>query len=155
MQRWMAGSEMSTRHSSLSVTVDIGKDDLELLDDLVGALCDDLRMLDLDLVRRPPSGDVPPGARGVAAMSVTELILSGAFSAGTLGALTRVLTEWIRRCGARRVILEEGGDRLELDGLTRSDQRELINAWIMRRVTTGADRAAGDAAERARGGADV
>lgn len=146
---------MSTRQSSLTITVDIGEDDLELLDELVCGLCDDLRLLDVDLVRRPASGHAPPGTRGVAGMSVTDLVLSGAFSAGTLGALTRVLTEWIRRCGARRVILEQGGDRLELDGLARSDQRELINAWIRRRVTTGAGRAADDAAERTCGRADA
>jgi hypothetical protein len=146
---------MSARQSSLMVTVDIGGDDLELLDELVCGLCDDLRMLDMDLVRRPPSGPAPPGTRGGAGMSVTDLILSGVFSAGTLGALTRVLTEWIRRCGARRVILEEGGDRLELDGLARSDQRQLIDAWIRRRVTTDAGRPPGDTAGRVRGSADA
>ena len=128
---------MSTRQGSLTVTVDIGSDDPELVDELILSLGDELRLLELDSVRRAPAGQVPPGVRGAAAESLTGLILSGVFSAGTLGALTRVLTEWIRRCGARRVVLEEDGDRLELAGLTRSDQQELIRAWISRRTTPG------------------
>jgi hypothetical protein len=124
---------MSTRQSSLTVSVDIAKEDPGLLDELVLDLCEELRLLEIASVQRLPAGNVPPGARGVAAESVTGLILTGAFSAGTLGALTRVLTEWIRRCGARRVVLDEDGDRLELYGLTRSDQQELIRTWISRR----------------------
>lgn len=140
---------MSVRRSGLTVTVDFGRDDLEVLEDLFNGLRDDLRMLDVDVARGPASRPPPPGSMGTAGISVTDLIVSGAFSAGTLGALTRVLTEWIRRCGARRAVLEEGGDRLELDGLARSDQRELINAWISRRVMASAGGVADDAAEQA------
>lgn len=129
---------MIERPGRLTITVDVGRADPELLDDLMLGLCDELRMLDVASVHRPASGPVPFGARGVAAMSITDLIVSGVFSAGTLGAVVRVLTQWIQRCGARRVVLEEGGDRLELDGLARSEQRELINAWIRRRTAPGA-----------------
>jgi|SRR6266704_1254674 len=151
----LGGSWMSTRQSSLTVTVDIGRDDPGLLDELVLSLCDELRLLEIGSVQRLPAGDVPPGARGVAAESVTGLILSGAFSVGTLGALTRVLTEWIRRCGARRVVLDEDGDRLELHGLTRSDQQELIRSWMSRRTVSGGAALGANTTGRAHGETDA
>lgn len=144
------------RHSGLTVAVDLGVEDAEQLDELVLSLCDELRLLEeISSVRRVPAGDVPPGTRGVPAESVTCLILSGAFSAGTLGALTRVLIEWIRRCGARSVTLVEDGDRLELHGLTRSDQQELISAWISRRAVASGAAPAADATARAPGETDA
>lgn len=142
------------RHSGLTVSVDFGTEDSAQLDELVLSLCDELRLLEIGSVRRP-TGDVPPRTRGVSAESVTCLILSGAFSAGTLGALTRVLIEWIRRCGARSVVLDEDGDRLELHGLTRSDQQELISAWISRRAVAGGAAPSADAATRAPGETDA
>lgn len=143
------------RHSGLTVAVDFGMEDSEQLDELVLSLCDELRLLEIGPVRRVPAGDVPPGARGVSAESVTCLILSGAFSAGTLGALTRVLIEWIRRCGARSLVLDEDGDRLELHGLTRADQQELISAWISRRAVAGGAAPSADTARRAPGETDA
>lgn len=150
----LGGSSMSVRQSDLTVAVDLAMEDSEQLDELVLSLCDELRLLEIGSVRRVAAGDVPPGTRGVPAESVSCLILSGAFSAGTLGALTRLLIEWIRRCGARSVVLDEDGDRLELHGLTRSDQQELISAWISRRAGAGGAAPSADAARRAPGETD-
>jgi hypothetical protein len=123
----------------VTVRVDFRESDAEVQDELIAALADELRELELD-VTRPAAGPVPDGAKGVAATSVVDLILSGVFSVGTLGALTRVFTEWIKRVGARRVVLEEDGDRLELSGLSRADQKAVIEAWITRRTPDSQDK---------------
>ncbi|MBV9380879.1 MAG: hypothetical protein JOY82_26735 [Streptosporangiaceae bacterium] len=123
---------MSEASGSITVTVEIIGDDPERLDELTGALREELGLLDAVAARRAPGRPPPPGTRGGIGLSLRDIILSGVFSAGTLGAVVKIATEWIRRSGARRVVLEEDGDRLELGGQSRAEQREIIERWIAR-----------------------
>jgi hypothetical protein len=102
------------------------------LDELAGQLREQLLELDIERADRATGGQVPPGARA------SEILLAGALtvmlvqSSGLLTALVETVRSWISRGGGRSVKLEIEGDVLEVTGITRKDQRELIETWIDR-----------------------
>jgi hypothetical protein len=51
---------------------------------------------------------------------------------GIIGKLIDVVQSWLSSSGGRSVKLELDGDVLEVTGITRGDQRELIRTWIDR-----------------------
>jgi uncharacterized protein YjiS (DUF1127 family) len=53
-------------------------------------------------------------------------------SSGLLTALIETVRSWVSLGGARSVRIEIDDDELEVTGVSRSDQRELIQAWIDR-----------------------
>ena len=53
-------------------------------------------------------------------------------SSGLLTKLIETVQSWISRGGERSVRLEIDDDVLEVTGITREDQRKLIQAWIDR-----------------------
>ena len=53
-------------------------------------------------------------------------------SSGLLAAIVETVKSWASLSRERSVKLEVDGDVLEVNGITRSDQRELIQAWIDR-----------------------
>jgi hypothetical protein len=55
-----------------------------------------------------------------------------ALSQKLLTALTETVQSWVSRGDGRSVKLELDGDVLEVTGITRRDQRELIQVWIDR-----------------------
>jgi hypothetical protein len=46
--------------------------------------------------------------------------------------LAELAVQWVSHRGGRSVKLGLDGDVLEINGITREDQRELIHAWIDR-----------------------
>jgi hypothetical protein len=96
----------------------------------------DLReqLLELDIERADPAtvGQAPPGARA------GEMLLAGALtvilnqSSKLLTALIDTVQSWVSRSDGRSVKLDIDGDVLEVTGVTRKDQRELIQIWIDR-----------------------
>jgi hypothetical protein len=91
------------------------------------------QLLELDIERADPviAGQAPPGTRG-------EILIAGAMtimlalSSGLLTALVERVQSWVSLSGGRSVRLEIDGDVLEVNEITRSEQRELIKTWIDR-----------------------
>lgn len=96
----------------------------------------DLReqLLELDIERADPaiSGQAPPGTRAGEIFVAGALTVMLAQSSGLLTALVETVQSWVSLGGRRSVKLEIDGDELEVTGITRADQRELIQAWIDR-----------------------
>ncbi|MGH3798683.1 MAG: effector-associated constant component EACC1 [Pseudonocardiaceae bacterium] len=96
----------------------------------------DLReqLLELDIERADPAiaGQAPPGTRAGEIFVAGALTVMLAHSSGLLTALVETVQSWISLSGGRSVKLQIDGDELEVTGITRADQRELIQAWVDR-----------------------
>jgi len=78
------------------------------------------------------AGPAPSGTRSAGMFVAGVLTVLLARSSELLGKLIDVVQSWLSSSGARSVRLEIDGDVLEVTGITRGDQRELIQAWIDR-----------------------
>jgi hypothetical protein len=78
------------------------------------------------------AGQAPSGTRsgGMFVAGVLTVVL--ARSSELFVKLIDVVQSWLSSGGARSVRLELDGDVLEVTGITREDQRELIRTWIDR-----------------------
>jgi Effector Associated Constant Component 1 len=102
----------------------------ERMDELVLDLQADLRQLDLDEVRRAPVGPPPPGSRGGAVASLTELILTTAGTAGVASAVTQMVVAWVQRGGSRKAEVTVGTKSIALEGASREQQERLIDTFL-------------------------
>jgi hypothetical protein len=80
------------------------------------------------------AGPVPSGARSAGMFVAGVLTVLLARSSEVLGKLIDVVQSWLSSGGARSVRLELDGDVLEVTGISRGDQRELIRIWIDRHI---------------------
>jgi hypothetical protein len=124
---------MSDRIARLGLCIEAGPDaDAGELAGLAVRLRECLLELDIESAESATAGQAPSGTRA------GELLVAGALtvmlvqSSGLLTALVEMVQSWVSRSGGRSVKLELDGDVLEVDGITRVDQRELIQEWIHR-----------------------
>jgi hypothetical protein len=116
---------------ALRIAADPEADAAELAE-LAVDLRDQLLELDIERADHVTVGQAPPGARA------SEIFLAGALSvmlaqsSKLLTALIETVQSWVSRSGGRSVKLDIDGDVLEVTGITRGDQRELIQIWIDR-----------------------
>jgi len=113
------------------VRVFVNFDDKEGLAGRVSAV----RILDDDLRRAGiPSEQVaesaPQESKSGLGASVAELLVSGVLSTASIGAFARIVIAFVNRGAGRKVILEDGGERLELDAQPTREQRRLIELWL-------------------------
>ncbi|MGH8346864.1 MAG: hypothetical protein ACRES5_09910, partial [Pseudomonas sp.] len=73
-----------------------------------------------------------PGTRAGEILVAGALTVMLALSKKLLTAFTEAVQSWVSLSGGRSVKLELDGDVLEVTGITRRDQHELIQAWIDR-----------------------
>jgi hypothetical protein len=124
---------MTERVGRLDLCIEAGPEaDAAELDELAVQLRGQLLELDIEGADRATAGQAPPGARA------GDILLAGALtvmlvqSSGLLTALVETVQSWVSRSDGRSVKLEIDGDVLEVTGITRTDQRELIETWIDR-----------------------
>lgn len=124
---------MTERVTRLDLHIAAGLEaDAAELAELAMDLREQLLELDIERVDQVTVGPVPPGAR------TGEIFLAGALtvllaqSSKLLTALIETVQSWVSRDGGRSVKLDIDGDVLEVTGITRKDQRELIQIWIDR-----------------------
>lgn len=124
---------MTERIGRLGLRIEAGPEaDTAELDELAGQLRDQLLELDIECADRATVGQAPPGARAGEILLAGALTLMLVQSSGLLTALVETVQSWVSRSGGRSVKLEIEGDVLEVTGITRKDQRELIETWIDR-----------------------
>jgi hypothetical protein len=124
---------MTERIARLGLCVQAGPDaDAAELDELAGQLREQLLELNVERADRASAGQPPPGARAGEVLVAGALTVLLAPSSELLTALVDLVRSWISRDSGRSVKLELDGDVLEVTGITRSDQRELIKTWIDR-----------------------
>jgi hypothetical protein len=89
------------------------------------------RLLELDvetveLVRREE--DIPPGAKPVDAITIGALVVTAAPAA--LKAVVALIDSWLKNRPVRSATVTIDGDSLELTKVSRSEQRQLVEAFI-------------------------
>ncbi|MFF4249708.1 hypothetical protein ACFY1L_00665 [Streptomyces sp. NPDC001663] len=94
------------------------------------ALREDLLALDVDRVGPLPSGPAPANSRSGLAEAVGALVVVLQPSLPLLETTLGLVRDWIGRVGARSVVLEIDGQRLEVTGVAGADQRRLAEAWL-------------------------
>jgi hypothetical protein len=77
-------------------------------------------------------GEAPSGTRSAGMFVAGVLTVVLARSSELFAKLIDVVQWWLSSSGARSVKLELDGEVLEVTGITREDQRELIRVWIDR-----------------------
>ncbi|MFI9603654.1 hypothetical protein ACIHCX_28040 [Streptomyces sp. NPDC052043] len=122
------------RPMRIVVTVEAADGDAEETDALTCDLQEELLLLDAaESVARPEGEAAPIGAKSGTATTLGALLVTGVFSRTALNAMVSLVSEWRQRAQARRVELTEGEDSLIVEGLSGSDQKALIEAWLQRR----------------------
>ena len=118
------------------VRLQIGEEDAdpERLEELTRQLRAELLQLEVDDVRRLPTGPAPEGARAFDVLAVGGLAVTLAQSAGTLLTVLGTVRDWLARAGGatRTVRLELDGDALELSSVGAAEQERLIALFVSR-----------------------
>ncbi len=124
---------MTERVARLDLGVETGwETDAGELRQLVADLRERLLELDVEGADAPTAGQAPPGTRAGEVLIAGALTVTLALSARLLTALVKTVQLWVYTAGARSVKMQIDGDVLEVTGITRHDQHELIQAWIDR-----------------------
>jgi hypothetical protein len=124
---------MTDRVARLGLCIEAGSDsDAEELAELAVQLREQLLELDIERADPATAGQAPPGTRAGEIFVAGALTVMLALSKKLLTALTETVQSWVSLSGGRSVKLELDGDVLEVTGITRRDQRELIQVWIDR-----------------------
>ncbi len=87
---------------------------------------------DFDVADRRLIAAPPQGTKGVDPVSLSTLVVTLAASGGVLTTLVGALQAWLLRSSARQVVLEIDGDRLEVNGVTGAERRQLTAEWLRR-----------------------
>jgi uncharacterized protein YjiS (DUF1127 family) len=124
---------MTERLAQLDVRIEAEPDaDREELVALAVRLREWLLPVGVEAVGFVAAGPAPPGTRSAGMFVAGVLTVLVGRSSELLAKLIDVVQSWLSSSGTRSVRLELDGDVLEVTGITRGDQRELIRAWIDR-----------------------
>jgi hypothetical protein len=124
---------MTERVARLGLCIEAGPEaDAEELAALAVQLREQLLELDIESAEPATVGQAPLNTRAGEVLVAGALTVMLAQSSGLLTAIVETVKSWASLSRERSVKLEVDGDVLEVNGITRSDQRELIQAWIDR-----------------------
>jgi hypothetical protein len=124
---------MMERLAQLDVRIEVEPDaDREELVALAVRLREWLLPVGVESVGFVAAGPAPSGTRSAGMFVAGVLTVLVGRSSELLAKLIDVVQSWLSSSGTRSVRLELDGDVLEVRGITRGDQRELIQAWIDR-----------------------
>ncbi len=137
---------MSTEPGVLALQVRIEHpDDLdpEELEALALQLREELLEAAVERVDPARAGEAPSGTRAIDALAVGGLIVTIAKAAGPLLSVVKALESWLSRNQTRNIHIvlqgEREGERAELEakGLTATEQRLLVDAFLKRMGSDG------------------
>lgn len=111
--------------------IPVADDDAGELAELTGLLQGELLDLDVAAVEQSPTGVVPSGAKGLAAVAGWLAVQLGP---GSLRAVLAKVAEWAAR-NDRSVEVTYGGDTLKLTRATPEQQEKIIDDWLARHST--------------------
>lgn len=124
---------MIERFARVGLCIDAGPEaGAAELDELAVQLREQLLELDIERADRASAGRAPPGTRAGEVLLAGALTVMLAQSSGLLTELVETVRSWVCRDNGRSVKLEIDGDVLEVTGIARGDQRELIKTWVDR-----------------------
>jgi hypothetical protein len=106
--------------------------DAEELDRLTRQLHREILELNVEDVAPVKAGEAPEGSKASGAFALGALLITTLASSGTFPHLLDLLRTWLTRHGLRSVTLEIDGDKLEVQGISAQEQKQLIDAWMSR-----------------------
>jgi hypothetical protein len=131
---------MAKQAMELRLDVGLGSDaEASEVDEAILQLQRELLELDVAGVARPPGPEPPPGTRGAELPELATLLVT--LGPEAIAGLAATLAAWVGRVGSRRVTLRMGDDSLEATGISKEDQRRLIESFLARQVPPAHERA--------------
>lgn len=119
--------------TQLKLTLDTGSEiNGEELERLTRQLREELLKLDVQAVDLMTEGLIPANAKAGDPITWGALLLTLTASGGVFTALISVLKAWLTRHERRSMTLEIKGDKLQVTGITATEQQHLIEAWLHR-----------------------
>jgi hypothetical protein len=137
---------MSTEPGLLALQVTIEHSDVldpEELEALALQLREELLAAAVERVDPARAGEAPSGTRAIDALAVGGLIVTITKAAGPLLSVVKALESWLSRNQTRDIHIvlqgERDGERAELEakGLTATEQRLLVDAFLNRMRSDG------------------
>jgi hypothetical protein len=120
---------MDDKSFDLIIYVELDQSDVELKEKLTRWLLDDLKELPIiSSVDLKHVNNQLPGAKSGGAIEVGTLLVKIAEITGISNVIS-LLVEWLSRDKSRKLTLQVGNNKLELTGLSRIEQQELID-WF-------------------------
>jgi hypothetical protein len=117
----------------VNVGLDADAEAAELFD-ATSQLQQELLLVDVDGVDRPPGPPPPPGTRAVEVAELASLLVT--LGGDVIGAVAQCIAGWVSRGASRSVKLEIGGDSIEVTGLASEKQDRLIETFLARHAGT-------------------
>lgn len=123
----------------MQLRIEVGADpdsDAEELNEATLDLRRELLELDVGQVARPAGDSPPPGARAADAGVLGALLVTATPELVT--AVVNTVASWIQRRlnrGVKSVKVEIDGDSIEVTGVSKEEQRRLIEAFLARHGT--------------------
>jgi hypothetical protein len=115
----------------LRLNVGLGSDaEAWELDEATSQLRQELASLNVNSVSRPAGGKAPPGTRGVEIPELATLLVT--LGPDVIAGVASTIAAWVGRAGGRRIKLDLGDDSIEATGVSKEDQRRLIEAFLAR-----------------------
>jgi hypothetical protein len=115
----------------VSLQVDDDVSSLEM-EELTAAVRRELLQLDVQSVDRLSAGPAPAGAKGIELAALGALIVNLSKATPVLGQVVEVIRAWAARSPGRTVKLTLDGDTLELNGMSESEQHQVVKDWMAR-----------------------
>ncbi|MGY0231439.1 hypothetical protein [Longispora urticae] len=99
-------------------------------DDAVTGLLDELTLHPVEAVGRPSAGDAPDGTRAGELVALGGVLVTLASSPEVVTSVLSGLWGWLDRRGRGRIEIRIGEDQLIIDGTTRAERAQLIDAYV-------------------------
>jgi hypothetical protein len=75
-----------------------------------------------------------PSSKSGAALTLGSLLVYGLLSPTAVVAFTKVIVAFLHRQSARKIIIEQGDNRIEIDGSSAAAQRAALEDWCSARL---------------------
>jgi len=114
--------------------------DEEELENLTHQLQQDLNELDVekvDLVKKKEENVYLSNTKGGDIISWGSLLVTLAASGGILSSVINVIQSWASNHKDHSITLEIKGDKITVNGISKKDEKILIDSWLNRHIKSG------------------
>lgn len=120
---------------NITLQLTLKKDELDSNNEIAKLsqqLISEIKNLNIESVDHARKDDLINGTKAGDVISWETLIITLAASGGVISTFINFLLGWLKRNEGRTVLLELNGNKLEVTGLSPSEQKELIETWLKR-----------------------
>ncbi len=121
---------MENNLRQLSVFIEIEDGNQDDLDLSIRQLRKEILELDVESVEIPFTKELPVGVKSNDPISLGTLIIAFAASQGVFSSLINLLTMWVTRQERKKLLIQFGENKIELQGIPEEEQKELLRLWF-------------------------